>query len=85
MLLGDGKTHFIKKEMKEANCHLTIAINEAFSLSRAIEKLKSIPFSSENVAIHFNFMLLPTKVKVAVKPILILLYAMHHPHVFLTG
>lgn len=74
LLLGDGKTHFINKKMKEANCHLTIAINEAFSMSRAIEEFKSIPFSSENVAIHFNFMLLPTKVKVMDKPMLILLY-----------
>ena len=74
--------------MKEAQFQLTIAINEAFCLSRTIEEFKSLPFSSENVAIHFNFMLLPTRVKVTVKQMLILLYAMHNSHFefeFLTG
>ena len=56
---GNGKTHYIKKELTKCTEHVTIAINEAFSPSNAIIKLRSISTSKENVGIFFNFTIPP--------------------------
>lgn len=56
---GNGKTHYIKKQLAKCTEQITIAINEAFSLSNAISKLRSVSFSKDNVGIFFNFTVLP--------------------------
>ncbi len=59
---GDGKTHYIKKKLKEAASSVTIAVNEAFSVASAIKKLQSIPMDSPDCAVFFNFTLIPPEV-----------------------
>ncbi len=56
---GDGKTHYIQKQLAQCPSHQTIAINEAFSPSKAIAKLRSLPLCQKNVGIFFNFTILP--------------------------
>ena len=54
---GDGKTHHIKEGL--SGCHsTTIAVNEAFSVVNAINKLRKLPPDKENCIIYFNFTLL---------------------------
>ena len=59
---GDGKTHHIKQELERTSgCQstATIAVNEAFSVVNAINKLRELPPDEENCIIYFNFTLLP--------------------------
>ena len=62
--VGDGKTHYIKKQLALCSVHKTIALNEAFTLSNAISKLRSIPLYLNNVGLFFNFTILPPGVSV---------------------
>ncbi len=62
--VGDGKTHYIEKELAMAPAHLKIAVNEAFTPLGAIKKLTSeLPTDIPNCAIYFNFTMLPPGVR----------------------
>ena len=58
--LGNGKTYYIKQEMKSCteDCRATVAINEAFSEANVIHKLNSLP-ADKQCFLHLNFTLLP--------------------------
>ena len=56
---GDGKTHYIKKQLAHSSASLTIAVNEAFTPLNAITKLRTLPLKQKNCAIFFNFTMLP--------------------------
>ncbi len=56
---GNGKTHYIKKQLANCSERITIAINEAFSPLGAIIKLRSLPLGKKNVGLFFNFTILP--------------------------
>ena len=60
--IGNGKTHYIKKQLNKCSEHITIAINEAFTPLSAIIKLRSLPLHKENVGLFFNFTILLGKV-----------------------
>ena len=57
--VGDGKTHYIKEQMKLSSHSLTIAVNEAFTPLNAIKKLRSLSPSLRDCAIFLNFTMLP--------------------------
>ena len=62
--IGDGKTHYIEKELQNAQAHLKIAVNEAFTPLGAIKKLTSeLPTDVPNCAVYFNFTMLPPGVR----------------------
>ena len=54
MILGVGKTHFIRKRMSELPHSVVIAMNETFSEKNAIKKLNGLPYE-KNCGIFFNF------------------------------
>eukprot|EP00731_Ephydatia_muelleri_P026772 Em0018g872a len=56
---GDGKTHYIKRQLKQCPSSCTISVNEAFSPLGAIKKLRQLPSDKPECAIFFNFTLLP--------------------------
>ena len=56
---GNGKTHYIKKQLAQCSEHITIAVNEAFSPLTAITKLRSLSLYRKNIGIFFNFTILP--------------------------
>ena len=58
---GNGKTHYILKQLSQSPGPLTIAVNEAFTALSAIKKLKSLPLVKD-CAIFFNFTILPYQV-----------------------
>ena len=59
MLLGDGKTFYIQKELRRRGTpSVTIAVNEAFSVGSAITKLRELP-QERNCSVYFNFTLIP--------------------------
>ena len=57
--VGDGKTHYIKEQMKLSSHSLTIAVNEAFTPLNAIKKLRRLSPSQKDCAIFLNFTMLP--------------------------
>lgn len=61
---GDGKTHYIKKQLRnvQPRCKVTIAVNEAFSMKGALQKLQSLPIKEQECVIYFNFTLLLSEV-----------------------
>ena len=56
---GDGKTHYIKKQLQGAQHSLVIAVNESFSPLNAILKLRSLT-RDESCSIFFNFTIVPS-------------------------
>ena len=62
IFIGDGKTHYIKSQLKQIDEHVVIAVNEAFTPVRAISKLCSLSLKNPGCAIYFNFTMLPTEV-----------------------
>lgn len=62
ILLGNGKSYYIKNQLKHCEKVTTIAINEAFTPCKAILKLHSLPLYTKNVGIFFNFTILPPEV-----------------------
>ena len=56
---GDGKTHYIKRQLEQCPSSCTISVNEAFSPLGAIKKLRQLPSDKPECAIFFNFTLLP--------------------------
>ncbi|KAL5475165.1 hypothetical protein EMCRGX_G027231 [Ephydatia muelleri] len=56
---GDGKTHYIKRQLKQCPSSCTISVNEAFAPLGAIKKLQSLPSNEPKCAIFINFTLLP--------------------------
>ena len=61
---GNGKTHYIKRQLTNCAEHITIAVNEAFSPLSAIEKLRSLSLHRKNIGLFFNFTILPPGVSV---------------------
>ena len=57
-VLGDGKTHYIKSQLRNTDNSVTIAVNEAFTPVKAITKLRSLPLEKEECGIFFNFTML---------------------------
>ena len=55
---GDGKTHYIRQQLAQSPAHLTIAVNEAFTPLNAINSLNTLPHSTSNCAVFFNFTLM---------------------------
>ena len=62
--LGDGKTHYILKQMDRVpqNSRVIISIDESFTEQQAIGKLRELTYAPENV-IFFNFTMLPPNVR----------------------
>lgn len=58
-IVGDGKTHYIKKQLCRNSNALTIAVNEAFTPLKAIKKLQFFPMNTSNCGIFINFTMLP--------------------------
>ena len=59
LLLGDGKTFYIQKQLKKHGTpFVTIAVNEAFSVGSVIKKLRELP-QERNCSVYFNFTLIP--------------------------
>ena len=58
---GDGKTHYIQKQLRGAPLSLVIAVNESFSPLNAILKLRSLT-RDESCDIFFNFTIVPSNV-----------------------
>jgi hypothetical protein len=56
---GDGKTHYIKKQLQRSSCSVTISVNEDFTPVGAIQKLRRLPPTQENCAVFFNFTMIP--------------------------
>ena len=65
---GNGKTHYIKKQLSHCSEQITIAVNEAFSPLTAITKLRSLTLYQSNVGIFFNFTILPPGVSPPTTP-----------------
>lgn len=63
---GNGKTHYIKKQLANCSDHVTIAINEAFCPLTAIHKLRSLPLYKKDIGLFFNFTILPPGVSAAI-------------------
>ena len=61
-VLGDGKTHYIKSQLKRMRSSVTIAVNEAFTPLKAISRLHSLPLEKDKCGIYFNFTILHPKV-----------------------
>ena len=68
-ILGDGKTYYIKNQLSQCENFITIAINEAFTPSKAISKLRSLPLYQNKVGIFFNFTILPPGVSTLLRPL----------------
>lgn len=64
-IIGDGKTHFIKKIIESSTASTVISINEAFTLLSAIEKLHCLPYKPD-CAVHINFLLISTQVSTGI-------------------
>ena len=60
---GDGKTHYIKRQLQQCPSSCSISVNEAFAPLGAIKKLRHLPSDKPNCAIFFNFTLLPPRGK----------------------
>ena len=62
---GDGKTHYIRKQLNAHKQSLTVIINESFSPYNTIVQLRQLPFERSN-AIYFSFTMLPPSVSSSV-------------------
>ena len=71
---GNGKTHYIKKQLAKCSQEITIAVNEGFSTLKAITKLRHSLLYKKNVGIFFNFTILPPGVSVSNKLVLYHVY-----------
>ena len=58
-LIGDGKTHYIKKQLHSP--YLIIAVNESFTFLSVISKLRKLPVD-KRCAVFFNFTIIPLPV-----------------------
>ena len=58
-MAGDGKTHYIKRQLKQCPSSCTISVNEAFAPLGAIKKLQRLASNEPKCAIFINFTLLP--------------------------
>lgn len=56
---GDGKTHYIKEQLRKSYENLTIAVNEAFTPLGAIKKLRKLNPNQRDCAVFLNFTMLP--------------------------
>ena len=62
MCAGNGKSHYIKKQLAKCSDQLTISISEAFSPLGAITMLRFLPLYKGKIGLFFNFTLLPPDV-----------------------
>ena len=51
---GSGKTHYIRKQLKDCKHSLTIAFNEAFNPLKIILQLRELPLFEKDIAIYIN-------------------------------
>ena len=51
---GNGKSHYIRKQLKAAEHSAVLVINEAFHLSHAIDVLEAADHGQEEVSLHLN-------------------------------
>lgn len=61
VLTGIGKTHYVHEEVLKVvprELQVTIPVNEAFSTTYAIEKLRKLPYGAEKCVVFFNFTIL---------------------------
>ena len=58
---GDGKTHYIWKQLNAHKQSLTVVINDSFSPYNTIVQLRQLPLERNNV-IYFSFTMLPPSV-----------------------
>ncbi len=70
MHAGNGKTHYIKQQLRNCTECITIALNEAFSPLSAITKLRSLPLYRKDVGLFFNFTILPPGVSTLAPPLI---------------
>ena len=56
--LGNGKSFHIEKQLLQCTEKLTISVNEAFTLFKAVTKLRTLPLHQHDVGIYFNFTIL---------------------------
>jgi len=67
---GDGKTHFVKRVLRERSEYhsTTITVNEGFTTKGAILELLSIPENAKCPTVFFNFTftLLPADYEVVI-------------------
>ena len=63
ILLGDGKTHYIKRQLHKDQPSLVITVNESFSPLNAILKLRKLP-RNKTCNIFFNFTIVPSIVSI---------------------
>ena len=59
---GNGKSFYIEKQLLQRTENLTISVNEAFSLFKAVTKLRTLPLHQRDIGIYFNFTILPLDV-----------------------
>ena len=52
--IGDGKTHYVNKQLSNFQHYLIIAVNESFTPFNAIKRLRQLP-SNTSCGIFFNF------------------------------
>ena len=60
--LGNGKSFYIKKQLLQCTEKLTISVNEAFTLFKAVTKLRTLPLHQCDIGIYFNFTIFPLDV-----------------------
>ncbi len=63
---GNGKSHYITGKLSHIpkEMRVTIAVNEAFTCTSAIEKLRRLPNDVVGCAVYFNFTILPPVVSI---------------------
>jgi len=70
LTLGDGKTHYVRRMLREKRKHYSVAItiNEGFTTKGAILELLSIPKYAKSPIVFFNFTftLLPADYEVVI-------------------
>lgn len=60
---GNGKTHYIKKQLHGNQPYLVVVVNESFNPFSAIMKLRSLPRNA-TCKIFFNFTIVPLTVSI---------------------
>jgi len=58
-IAGVGKSHYIRQQLVNSSCSVTIAVSEGFEPLKAIQRLNALPKHQRNCAIYFNFNLIP--------------------------
>ena len=59
ILTGVGKSHYIRQQLVNSSCSVTIAVSEGFEPLKSIQRLNALPKQQRNCAIYFNFNFIP--------------------------